>query len=313
VVSAAADSIGFGIQLPVQAQSTAFVEEWEASAGVGELAVVARTAERAGLSYVAACDHVAVPKDQASTLGTTWWDPIATLSYVAAVTERIGLLSHVATIGSRHPLQTAKQWLTLDRVSGGRALLGVGVGHLEGELTALGVDVRRRGELLDEAIDAVRAAFAEEFTSHHGETWSYDDMGLGPRPVQSRIPIWVAGSSPETLRRAAERGDGWLPQGPPEGGMSAAIAKLRELREQAGRAHQPFTVGAVSGPLYIGEPGWDIGRAVSGAPEEVAAFLRSLLDLGVQQILLRFRSRDHRELCDQIRAFGTQVAPLCRP
>jgi probable F420-dependent oxidoreductase len=312
VVSAAAGSIGFGVQLPIQAQSTLFAEEWEALAGVRELVAVARTAERAGLSYVAACDHIAVPKDRSDTMGTTWWDTVATLSYVAAATERIGLLSHVAAVVLRHPLQTAKQWLTLDRLSGGRALLGVGAGQVEGEFAALGVDFERRGELLDEAIDALRAAFTEEFTSHHGEAWSYDDMGLRPRPVQARIPIWVAGSSPDALRRAAERGDGWLPQGPPEGGMSAAIAQLRQLRERAGRAHLPFTVGAQSGPLYIGEPGWDIGRAVAGSPEEVAAFLRSLHDLGVQQIQLRFRSRDHRELCDQLRAFGTDVAPLVR-
>lgn len=312
MVSAAAGSIGFGIQLPIQAQSTLFAEEWEVSAGVGELVAVARAAERAGLSYVAACDHVAIPKDRADSMGITWWDTVATLSYIAAATERIGLLSHVATVVYRHPLQTAKQWLTLDRLSGGRALLGVGAGHVEGEFAALGVDFHRRGRMLDEAIDALRAAFADEFTSHHGDTWSYDDMGLGPRPVQSRIPIWVAGSSPAALRRAAERGDGWLPQGPPERGMSAAIAQLRELREKAGRADLPFTVGALSGPLYVGEPGWDIGRAVAGSPEEVAAFLRSLHDLGVQQIQLRFRSRDHRELCDQIRIFGADVAPLVR-
>jgi probable F420-dependent oxidoreductase len=310
--AAAAEGIGFGIQLPIQAQSTLFVEDWEASAGAAELVAVARAADRAGLSYVGVCDHVAIPKDRADTMGTAWYDTVATLAYLAAVTERIGLLSHVSAVVYRHPLQTAKQWLTLDRLSGGRALLGVGAGHVEGEFAALGVDFSRRGKLLDEAIDALRGAFAEEFTSHHGEAWSYDDMGLGPRPVQARIPIWVAGSSAAALRRAAERGDGWLPQGPPPGGMSAGIARLRELREQAGRADRPFTIGALSGPLYVGEPGWDIGRAVAGSPEEVAAFLRSLRELGVQQIQVRFRSRDHRELCDQIRAFGAEVAPLVR-
>jgi probable F420-dependent oxidoreductase len=311
--AAAAEGIGFGIQLPIQAQSPSFAESWEATASVGELVAVARAADRAGLSYVAVCDHVAIPKDRADAMGTTWWDTVATLSYLAAVTERVGLLSHVSPVGYRHPLQTAKQWLTLDRLSGGRALLGVGAGHVEGEFEALGVDFSRRGRLLDEVIDALRGAFADELTSHHGETWSYDDMVLGPRPVQARIPIWVAGSSPAALRRAAERGDGWLPQGPPAGGMSAGIARLRELRERAGRAGQPFTIGALSGPLYVGQPGWDIGRAVAGSPEELATFLRSLRDLGVQQIQVRFRSRDHRELCDQIRAFGADVAPLVRP
>jgi probable F420-dependent oxidoreductase len=310
--AAAAERIGFGIQLPIQSQSTLFAEAWEATAGVGELVAVARAADRSGFSYVAVCDHVAIPKDKVDAMGSDWYDTVSTLSYLAAVTEHVGLLSHVAAVIYRHPLQTAKQWLTLDRLSGGRAVLGVGAGHVEGEFEALGVDFRRRGKLLDEAIDALRGAFADELTSHHGETWSYDDMALGPRPVQPRIPIWVAGSSAAALRRAAERGDGWLPQGPPPGGMSAGIATLRQLRERAGRADKPFTVGALSGPLYVGEPRWDIDRAVAGSPQQVAAFLRSLRDLGVQQIQVRFRSRDHRELCDQIRAFGADVAPLVR-
>jgi probable F420-dependent oxidoreductase len=304
--------VGFGIQLPVQAQSTIFAEAWEASAGAGELVAVTQAAERAGFGYVAVCDHIAIPRERAEAMSTSWWDTVATLSYLAAVTERIGLLSHVATVTYRHPLVTAKQWLTLDNLSGGRAVLGVGAGHVEGEFAALGIDFHKRGRLLDEAIDALRAAFADEFTTHHGDAWSYDEMGLRPRPVQSRLPIWVAGSSPAALRRAAQRGDGWLPQGPPEGGMSAAIARLGELREQAGRAEEPFVVGGLSGPLYIGEPRWDIGRAVAGSPDEIAAFLRSLVRLGVQQVQVGFRSRDCRELCDQIGTFGAQVMPLVR-
>ncbi len=308
----AEDAVAFGIQLPVQAQSTLFAEDWEASAGVDELTSIARVAEQSGFDYVAVCDHVAIPEDRAPAMRTTWWDCIATLSYLAAVTQRVRLLSHIYVLPYRHPLMAAKQWMTLDALSGGRAILGVGAGHVEGEFAALGVDFTRRGALLDEAIDALRAAFGGEFSSHRGAAWSYREMGVAPRPVQRRLPIWVGGSSPAALRRAAERGDGWLPQGPPEGGMSAGIARIRVLREQAGRAGQPFTVGALSGPLYVGDPGWDIGRAVHGPPEQVAGFLRVLAGLGVDQIQVSFRSRDVHELHDQLRAFGAEVAPLVR-
>jgi hypothetical protein len=130
--------------------------------------------------------------------------------------------------------------------------------------------------------------------------------------VQERVPIWVGGSSPAAIRRAAERGDGWLPQGAPEGGMSAAIARIRRLRDEAGKADEPFTIGALSGPLYVGEPSWDIGRAVTGSPEQVAGFLRVLAGLGVNQMQVAFRSRDAHELFDQIRMFGADVAPLVR-
>jgi probable F420-dependent oxidoreductase len=302
----------FGIQLPVQAQSHRFAEAWEAAAGLDDLVAVARAAEHAGFAYVAVCDHVAIPEANAETMTTTWWDCVASLSYLAAATHRVGLLSHVYVLPYRHPLQAAKQWMTLDNLSGGRAIMGVGAGHVEGEFDALDVEFGRRGRLLDEAIDAVRAAFAAEYTSHEGPRWSYRDMGLNPRPVQQPVPIWVGGSSPAAVRRAAERGDGWLPQGPPEGGMSAAIARINELRERAGRTDEPFTFGALSGPLYVGEPSWDVGRAVFGSPEQIAGFLRVLAELGVGQIQVAFRSRDAHELSDQIRTFGAEVIPLMR-
>jgi probable F420-dependent oxidoreductase len=301
--------VAFGMQLPIQAQSHLFAESWEASAGVNEMVDVARISEHAGFCYLAVCDHAAIPKDAAGAMSTTWWDCMTTLSYLAAVTSRIRLLSHVYVLPLTHPLRAAKQWTTLDALSGGRAILGVGSGHVEGEFAALGVDHARRGELLDEALDAVEAAFADEYSSHDGPAWSYREMGVSPRPVQSRIPIWVGGSSRAAIARSAERGDGWLPEGAPEGGMSAAVALIRERRERAGRT-DPFTIGGLSGPLYVGEPTWDIGRAVTGSPEQVAGFLRVLAGLGVNQIQVAFRSRDVHELYDQIRVFGAEVAPL---
>lgn len=306
------DQVAFGIQLPIQSQSTIYVEPWEAAAGAAELAAIAQAADRNGFLYVAVCDHVAIPRDKADAMSTAWWDTVATLSYLAAVTENAKLLSHIACVGYRHPLVTAKQWATLDALSGGRAVLGVGAGHVEGEFAALGVDFHRRGALLDEAIDALRAAFADEFSTHHGPAWSWDDMGQRPRPSQPTIPIWVAGSSDAAIRRAARRGDGWLPQGKPEGGMAAGIARLHEWRAEAGRADRPFTVGALSGPLYVGDAGWDTGRAVAGPPQKLAGYLRGLADLGVDQVQVGFRSRDHHELCDQIAAFASDVAPLVR-
>lgn len=300
----------FGIRLPVQAQSTLYAEPWEARAGVDEIASVARVAEHSGFAYVAVCDHVAMPKERACDLTTVWWDCVATLSYLAAVTQRVRLVGRGYALALRHPLAVAKQWATLDALSGGRAILGVGGGTVASEFTALGVDHARRDALLDEALDAVRAAFDDEFSSHAGDAWAYDQVGIAPRPVQHHLPVWVGGSTDVALRRAAARGDGWVPSGPPDGGMSAGIARLRGLLDDAGRADESFTIGARSGALYVGEPRWDVGRAVHGSPEQVAGFLRVLAGLGVDQIEVAFRSRDVHELCDQVRLFGAEVAPL---
>jgi len=210
-----ADRAVLGIQLPIQAQSRNFVEPWEAEAGAVDLARIATAADRAGLGYVAVCDHVAVPVAQVEAMGAEWWDTVATLGWLAGLTERTLLVSHVAVPAYRHPLAVAKAFATLDVVSGGRAVLGVGAGHVEGEFAALGVPFEERGRLLDEAIDAVRACFASETPSHRGERWSFDGVAQRPRPVQvDGPPIWVGGSSTPAIRRAATRGDGWLPQGP---------------------------------------------------------------------------------------------------
>lgn len=302
--------VAFGMQLPVQSQSTLFVQAWEPAAGAAEMVRVTQACEAAGFAYVAVCDHVAIPRQQAEAMSTAWWDTIATLSYLAAVTERIGLLSHVYVLPYRHPLVAAKAWATLDALSGGRAILGVGAGHVAAEFAALEVPFEDRGRLLDEAIDAVRAALADEFPRHAGQRWRFEELGQRPRPTQTALPIWVGGSSRSAMRRAAERGDGWLPQGPPKDGMAAGIDFIRTTRAASARADQPIVLGALSGPLYVGEPGWDTGRCARGPAEKVAAYVRTYRDLGVDQIQVGFASRTADELCDQIAAFAADVAPL---
>lgn len=296
-----------GMQLPIQAQSTAFVEPWEAEAGAAELAAIVRACDEAGFGYVAVCDHVAVPVDRAEVMGAEWWDTVATLSWLAGLTERVRLVSHVTVPAYRHPLAMAKAFSTLDVVSGGRAVMGVGAGHVEGEFAVLDVPFDRRGALLDEAIDALRACFAAEVPSHAGDRWTFDGLVQRPRPVQEGgPPIWVGGSSPAAIRRAGTRGDGWLPQGPltPE-----ALDALRASLVAAGREGEPFDVGAIAGPVYVGTPAWEVGRTTSGPPEKVAHILAKLAGMGALQIQLRPRARSVDELIDQIGALGADVLP----
>ncbi|MFG3285338.1 LLM class F420-dependent oxidoreductase [Streptomyces sp. NPDC048111] len=300
----------YGMQLPVQSQSTLYAEDWEAEAGPGDLAEIARAADRSGFAYIASCDHVGVPRRLAGPMSTIWYDPVATLSYLAAITERVLLMSHVAVVGLRHPLVTAKQYATLDHLSGGRLILGVGAGHVREEFDAVGADFAGRGPVLDETIDALRAALGpEEYPSFQGERFSFDGLGQRPRPAQRQVPIWVGGSSPAAVRRAALRGDGWLPQGDPREQLPAQIATLKSLRDQAGVA-DPITVGAITEALYVGEPAWNTGRrTLTGKPQALAESLRAYRAMGVDQIQVRFRSRDRAELLDQIAAFGAEVGP----
>ncbi|MFV8187492.1 LLM class F420-dependent oxidoreductase [Streptomyces sp. AF1B] len=298
------------MQLPVQSQSTIYAEGWEDRAGPADLVEIARAAERAGFDYVASCDHVAVPRRLASAMSTVWYDPVATLGFLAGVTERVRLLSHVAVVGLRHPLITAKQYATVDHLSSGRLILGVGAGHVREEFEVVGADFERRGAVLDECIDALRAALGpQEFPEHHGKLYDFEGLGQRPRPAQQKVPLWVGGSSPAAVRRAALKADGWLPQGDPRDRLPAQIAKLRRLRAEAG-VEEPITVGAITEPLYVGEPAWDVGRrTLTGSPERLAESLRAYRAMGVDQIQVRFRSRARSELTDQIAAFGADVAP----
>ncbi|MFF9351499.1 LLM class F420-dependent oxidoreductase [Streptomyces sp. NPDC014734] len=302
--------LSYGMQLPIQSQSPVFAEGWEAAAGPADLAEIARTADRAGFAYLASCDHVAIPRRLADAMGTVWYDPVATLSFLAGITERVLLMSHVAIVGLRHPLATAKQYATLDRLCGGRLVLGVGAGHVAEEFEALGADFDGRGGLLDETVDALRAALGpEEFPEFAGKRFSFSGLGQLPRPAQDRVPVWVGGSSPAAVRRAAVRGDGWLPQGDPRERLPAQIARLKRLREAAGIG-TPIVVGAITEPLYVGDPRWHVGRrTLSGRPEAVAESLRAYRDMGVHQIQVRFRSRSRGELTDQMAAFAAEVAP----
>jgi probable F420-dependent oxidoreductase len=300
--------VAWGIQLPVQAQSTLFAAPWERQAGGDEIAAVAEAADRAGAFTVAVCDHIAIPRDRAEAMSTTWYDTVATLSFIAARTQNVRLLSHVYVAAYRHPLHTANAFATLDTLSKGRVILGVGTGHVEDEFAALGVDFHRRGALLNEAIDAVRAAWENEFVPGI-------DVGVAPRPVQQpRPPIWVGGSSDAALKRAAERGDGWLPQGTPLSQMPDAVRFIREHRAKT-IGDQPIDIGGLSFWLYVGEPPelHVKGKVASGSPDEVAGALRPFVDAGVNHLQVRFPSRDASELCDQLEAFGATVAPLLQP
>jgi probable F420-dependent oxidoreductase len=295
-------TVVWGMQLPVQSQSTAFVQPWETSAGPIELSQAAAAADRAGAFYVAVCDHVAIPTPHDETMGGVWYDTIATLGWIAAQTQTTHLLSHVFVAPYRPPLVTAKAFSTLDVLSGGRAILGVGIGHVKAEFDLLGQDFHSRGRSLDDSLPVIREALA------NGEV---DGALVHPRsPRPGGVPIWVGGSSERALKRAALLGDGWLPQGPPPMGMRAAIDLMRGERRALLGSDQPFDIGTNAGPVYVGEATWDCGPTLTGTPRAIAARMSKYASIGANHIQVRFPARSVDELTDQIERFGNDVWPL---
>ena len=288
----------YGMQLPIQAQSTMFVEPWEATAGPSELGELARVADRCGFFYVAVCDHIAVPRQAAVAMSTMWYDTIATLGWIAAQTTNVRLLSSVYNLTYRHPLIAAKQFATLDRLSGGRVIAGLGAGHLQGEFDALGVPFEGRGKHLDAAIDLFDEALRNEYVN---------DCGAQPRPVQQpRPPIWLGGGAAVAVRRAATRGDGWIPQGTPLAEMAPLVDLFLSSRD--GR---PGDIGCITEWIHVGPPSWDLDRPhISGTPEQIADKMREWGKVGVNHLQVRFPSRSVAELAEQMEAFGSLVGPL---
>jgi probable F420-dependent oxidoreductase len=167
----------------------------------------ARLAEALGYCFVMISDHVAITPDVQAQYPAPFYDPFLALAWLAGVTQKVEIGTTVTILPYRHPLQIARMAANLDQLSGGRFILGVGVGWANQEFAALGVPFERRGALANECLAVIRECWTHDVVSYHGL-----DVHTGPRPLRSpRPPIWVGGSSEAAMRRAVRYGDAWHP------------------------------------------------------------------------------------------------------
>jgi probable F420-dependent oxidoreductase len=185
--------------------------DWQKHASIEDLARIAEAADRLGYHHLTCSEHIALPAAERERRGTRYWDPLATLGYLAARTQRIRLATHVLVLAYHHPLEIAKRYGTLDTVSNGRLILGVGVGSLKEEFDLIGAPFDDRGPRGDDALRALRAALSDPEPAYHGEFYSFSGMVVDPCAVQDRVPIWIGGRTLRSLRRAATLADGWAP------------------------------------------------------------------------------------------------------
>ena len=202
-----------GITSPIVTALPGSHSAWETTAGIEELVRVAEAADRLGFDHLTCSEHVAVPVEIAAERGGTYWDPLATLSFLAARTSRIRLVTQVLVLGYHHPLEIAKRYGTLDLVSGGRLVLGLGVGSIEEEFDLLGASFAGRGAIADDALAALRGSLSTPLPEYDGPHFRYSGLLVEPHAVQERVPFWIGGYTPRSLRRAREYGDGWVPFG----------------------------------------------------------------------------------------------------
>jgi probable F420-dependent oxidoreductase len=215
-----------GIVTPVLTRVPKSHGKWEADAGIDVVARIAAAADALGYDYLTCSEHVGIPTGVAPVRGAVYWDPAATLGYLAAHTASIRLATHVVVLGYHHPLELAKTYGTLDRISGGRVILGLGVGSLREEFDLLGVPFEDRGPRADDALRALRASLAKREPAYDGPYYRFGDMVVDPWAVQEHMPIWIGGRTRRSLRRAVELADGWMPFGLGVDELKATIASV---------------------------------------------------------------------------------------
>lgn len=188
-------------------------------------------------------DHIAIPPDDAEGSDGRYLDPLATLAFLAGVTTHVGLGTGVLVVPYRPALPTAKWIATIQELSAGRLLLGVGVGWMHPEFRAVGVDPRRRGALTDEMLDFLDRCFAADVVEANGQPFLF-------RPRPARPPLFIGGNPPHAFRRVLAHGAGWLPIGL---GPDQLRPQIVALREQAAAAGLPAPPVAVMTALPLGD------------------------------------------------------------
>ena len=286
-----------GIVTPVVNLNPRFAPPaWERDGGIDDVVAVSTAAEHYGYGWVSCPAHVAIPTAVASQRGARYYEPLATLSYLAASTSSIGLLSHVLVLGYHHPLEIVKGYGTLDLMSRGRVILGVGVGSLEAEFELLGKPFADRGARADDAIAALRASFGTSTPRHAGPYYGFDGFMVDPAGSRRDVPIWVGGRTRRSLRRALELGDGWIPFG----------LGLHELQVMLATTGVADTIAARDPSFEVvlsPEPPLD---PVGDAPGATAV-VRAYRALGATGLNLRFTHRSRAHYIEQLEAMRVVV------
>jgi probable F420-dependent oxidoreductase len=306
----------FGVFLPISGRAAS-----------GVLLEAARRAEALGFDSVWTADRIVTPweirtpypysADQQFIVPPQlpFLEPLTCLAFLAGGTERITLGMSVLVMPYRHPLYWAKIAVTIDHLSRGRLILGVGVGWMAEEFEALGVPFKERGVMADEQLEVVQRLWTDDRPSFDGHYYRFEAVGFAPKPLQTpRIPIWVGGEGTRAQRRAGRYGDAWFPYfvriTPRE--LAARFANARRAAAEAGRDPErlrlacclPIEITPTSVPQ---EP-----DRLHGTPEQVAEALRGLQQVGVEHVALQFMVPRWPERLAEIERFAQEAMPGLR-
>ena len=306
----------FGVFLPISGRAASSV-----------LMDAARAAEAAGYDSVWAADRIVIPweirtpypyKEDRQFLvppDRPFLEPLTCLAFLAGGTERIALGMSVLVLPYRHPLHWAKIATTIDHLSRGRLILGVGVGWMVEEFEALGAPFKERGAASDEQLELLERLWTDERCQFAGRHYRFTDIAFYPKPLQSpRVPIWVGGEGARAQRRAARYGDAWFPYfvriTPRE--LSARFDEVRRGAAEAGRDPERLSLNCCLPVDLTAEPAPQSEDRLRGTPEQLVVALRAFQKAGVEHMALQFMMPSWRERALQIERFAREVMPALR-
>src|SRR5262245_24376822 len=284
---------------------------------------LARHAEEAGFESMWLADHVAFPVaiqskypysatgQFPSRLSEALMEPVATMGVLVGATKRVRIGTAALIMPYRNPVLLARMLVTLDHFSGGRIVLGAGVGWLEEEFRVLGAfDFKRRGKVTDEYLEIFKAICAGGEVSYRGETYAFASIFPSPGSLQRpHPPILIGGLSDAALRRVVRHGQGWLAVTAGTDMLAERVATLRRLAQEAGRRFEDLTL-AYKLFLDIGEAkrsAFDAREPGTGSVDQITDDLKRLFELGFSKIIVRHRGSNAAELKSQIDRFATEI------
>jgi probable F420-dependent oxidoreductase len=305
----------FGVFLPISGRATSR----------NTLMQAAQQAELLGYDSVWSADRIIIPWEIRTTYPYSkeatfivppdrpFFEPLTCLAFLAGCTEKIQLGMSVMVLPYRHPLYWAKIATTIDHLSMGRFIMGVGVGWMEEEFSAMGAPFKERGKVSDEQLRLLDTIWREEHATFHGQHYRFDDIAFSPKPYQKpRIPIWVGGEGKAAQRRAGAYGDAWFPYfvrvSPKE--LAARFENVRRCASEAGRNPVAITFACC---LPIELTPKDVPQEpdyLKGSVLQITAALRKFQEIGVSHVGLQFMIPHWPERREQIERFANEILPV---
>ncbi len=275
--------------------------------------------ERAGIDAAYVTDHPAPSDKWLESGGHHSLDPFVALSFAAAATTRLKLHANIIVLPYRNPFMTAKSVASLDVLSGGRVIMGIGSGYLEGEFKALGAPFQGRGAVMDEAIEVMKKVWTGQSVAFDGKFFQSDGNTALPVPLQRpHPPIWVGGNTDRAIRRAVETCDGWSPF-PVKGKFSARvrtdeIASVEDLGRKIEQARALAHEIGRTKPIDVCMTPFALTMQSTAEPEAAPIIdgLAALAEVGVTWTSIALPCRDRRQYLDNVDWFGREVVAVMR-